>query len=111
MTPENKVRNAVIKWAKAMGLRHKRMHFGRGVKTGFPDDMFLISRRICSARIAWTIFIEFKAPGRRPSEAQLQVLRSLQADGFSAFWTDSPETAIKCLSAHMATSAIHVASR
>jgi len=52
-------------------------------RRGVPDRIFLRAGRI--------IFIEFKAPGRRPSPAQERRIAELQAENFAARIVDSEE--------------------
>ena len=93
-TPEAKVRDPVVKWAKDQGILHFRMSFRIGVKRGVPDDLFVLP----GGRHVW---IEFKAPDKEPTALQMKRLRDLQVQGAAAFWTGSTALAIDYLQLKM----------
>lgn len=90
MTPEGKVRSKVVRWAKVHGIGHVRMSFRPGVKVGVPDDLFLLPN-------GWSLWIEFKAPGKYPSPIQAAKIKSLSTLRHEAGWTDDPVEAINWL--------------
>lgn len=96
-TPESKVRDPVVKWAKAHGIMHIRMSFRPGVRVGVPDDLFLW-KRLPGERSGVPAFIEFKRPGKEPTQIQYARLAALQAQGYLAVWFDDADRAIAWLS-------------
>jgi len=102
MTPEAKVRNPVVKWARQQGWMHVRMAFRPGVAAGIPDDFFMLPG-------GRAVFIEFKAPGKTPTPLQYSKLRKANELGFHADWFDNADTARAFLAYAMATPAVHVA--
>jgi len=89
-TPESKVRDHVVKWAKAHGIGHVRLCFRPGVRQGVPDDLFLLGNGVA-------VFVEFKRPGKQPTAIQEKRLVELEEYGFLAFWADDPAPAIELL--------------
>jgi hypothetical protein len=69
----------------------------RGVRVGIPDDMFLIPPKLTGLPFGVPVFVEFKAPKRKPSELQTQRLMELRRDGFFATWFDDADAAIAFL--------------
>lgn len=90
MTPEGKVRQPVLDWAKNNGIGHVRQSFRPGVKQGVPDDLFLVPGGIA-------VFIEFKRLGKEPTPLQFARLEMLQKLGFVALWADTSEAGIAAL--------------
>lgn len=89
-TPEAKVRDPVVKWAKANGFLHHRMSFRPGVRAGVPDDVFILPGGV-------HVWIEFKAPDKKPTALQMHRIKQLLAHGVIARWADDPEVAIDFL--------------
>lgn len=89
MTPEAKVRNPVVAWAKARGVLHIRLHFGKGSAAGWPDDLFVYQGEVA--------FLEFKAAGEHPRALQHQRLRELHAAGAQAGWANDKDEAVALL--------------
>lgn len=89
-TPESKVRDPVVKWAKAHGIGHIRMSFRPGVRQGIPDDLFLLGNGVA-------VFVEFKRAGKEPTPIQEARLLELEKYGFLAFWADESGPAIELL--------------
>lgn len=104
MTPEAKVRNPVVAWAKRQGWEHIRMTFRPGVTSGFPDDQFLLPG-------GKAVFIEFKRPGKEPTPLQYSKLRKANELGFYADWFDNADTARAFLTFALATPAVYGAGR
>lgn len=90
MTPEGKVRSKTVKWARAHDIGHVRMTFRPGVKVGVPDDLFLLPN-------GWSIWIEFKAPGKTPSPRQHANIKEMRRRKQFAMWTDDSVEAIAAL--------------
>lgn len=89
-TPEAKVRNPVVKWAKAQGILHQRQSYRPGVKQAFPDDVFLLPG-------GRPYYIEFKRPGKQPTPLQQHRIDSLKEIGYDADYFDNTQTAIAAL--------------
>lgn len=89
-TPESKVRDPVVRWAKSQGIGHVRMSFRPGVRQGIPDDLFLLPGGVA-------VFVEFKRPGKRPTPLQASRIEKLRSLGFQAEWFDSSREAIAYL--------------
>lgn len=100
MTPEAKVRDPTIRFAKAQGVEHQRMSFRFGVKRAFPDDCFLIPG-------GRALFIEFKRPGAEPTPLQYHRLEQLNDLGYWATWADNFDAARSAIVEALATSAVH----
>lgn len=80
--PEKKIEDAAVRYAHSIGIRTIRLYFGPGMRSGWPDDVFLIPG-------GRALFIEFKAPGKRPTALQESKIRLLKKDGYDVFWTDN----------------------
>lgn len=72
MTPEARVRNTVVAYARSRGCLHLRMHMGRGARSGWPDDLFF-------NRMGQPLFVEFKRPGGTATRMQRRALANLDA--------------------------------
>ena len=81
---ESTVEKSVCAYAKSRGCMVVKLN-GPGHR-GIPDRMFLKDGR--------AMFIEFKAPGRKPTALQEKWLRDLRAVGCSAWCVDNKETGI-----------------
>lgn len=81
-TPEAKVRNAVVQHFHDIGgVLHVRNVFRSGVRVGFPDDTFYFHAR--------AVHVEFKAPGKRPSRKQQDMLAVLRDAGHLVLVVDN----------------------
>lgn len=85
MPLEKTIENAVTRWCKAKGIITRKMN-GLGNRS-WPDQMFIFP----DGRIA---FIEFKAPGKVPTELQADMLATLQKRGVYAAWFDNKRDAL-----------------
>ncbi len=103
-TPEGRVRDPVVRFAKARGVIHIRMAFRPGVTAGCPDDLFLIPGGLA-------LFIEFKRPGKEPTPLQAHKLEKMRELGFAAIWTDSADQARAAITQALDTAALHGARR
>ena len=76
--PESKIERRVCEYAKSLGwLTYKFVSPGN---KAVPDRIFL--------RGGWTFFIEFKAPGKEPTELQLRAHRKIRESGHLVFVAD-----------------------
>jgi hypothetical protein len=89
-TPEAKVRDPVVRWAKSRNIMHVRMSFRPGVSAGVPDDLFLLPGGV-------SIWIEFKRPGKEPTPLQMEKIQQLKYRGHVAMWTDNATDGITAL--------------
>lgn len=90
MTPESKVRDPTVRWAKQHDIGHVRMAMRIGVAVGVPDDLFLLPN-------GWSIWIEFKAKGKKPSPKQYEKIAEALRRRHYAMWTDDKAEAIRAL--------------
>lgn len=70
------IERKVCQWAKARGISNLKL--GGMHNRGKADRMFMKSGRVC--------FVEFKAPGNRPTALQERFLLERREDGFPAVW-------------------------
>lgn len=102
-TPESKVRDKVVGWAKRNNFLHQRMSFRIGVRQAFPDDLFVAPGGI-------HVWVEFKRAGAEPTPLQYDRLEKMQAHGCVAFWCNDVAEGIaalmKIMEAAIATSQI-----
>ena len=83
---EKSVRDPSVRDAKRHGVVYKRMHFGHGAETGWPDDLFVF----LDGHHWW---VEFKAPGKPPEPKQEHVHEEMRKtsmdvsviDGYNEF--------------------------
>ncbi len=85
---EKTIENGVTAWAKKRGIITRKMN-GLGNRS-WPDQMFIFP----DGRIA---FIEFKAPGKKPTDLQAMMLADLQARGVYADFFDNKPDALAFL--------------
>ena len=76
---ERDVEAAVCMFAKTLGVIPLKLASANN--RGQPDRAFFFSGR--------TLFLEFKAPGCRPTDLQIRWLKRLTEAGFKATWVDS----------------------
>jgi len=88
---ERDVVNAARKYAKSRGVRSIRMCFRPGVNVGCPDELFLIPG-------GRPLFVEFKAPGNKPTPKQAHEIARLKEEGYDVVVCDSPESAKAAIS-------------
>ena len=82
---ERDVVHAARKYAKSKGVRSVRNHFRPGVNVGFPDETFLIPG-------GRPLFVEFKAPGKKPTPKQAHEIKRLKEEGYDVVVCDSAES-------------------
>lgn len=81
--PEGKIKDECRKRALAAGLLFWSIE-GKSVG-GVPDTL-------CTFVAGGVIFIEFKVPGKEPSQQQWKRIYELREQGVQAWWADSVET-------------------
>lgn len=75
---ESAVERLVVSEAKKLGIRSIKLASPGDV--GKPDRMFYRHGKVC--------FIEFKAPGKKPTALQMKWINDLRTEGFAADWFD-----------------------
>jgi hypothetical protein len=84
---ERDIEAKVVKWAKANGwLTYK---FVSPSQRGVPDRIFIKDGCI--------VFVEFKAPGKKPTPLQAQTIRKMKDAGCEVWVCDNAESAIDAL--------------
>lgn len=91
MTPEAKVRNPVVRWAKANGILHLRLTMRAGTSSGWPDDVFIYRGVVA--------FVEFKRPHGTPTKLQQRRMREIDARDVPVCWFDNADQACAFLRA------------
>jgi hypothetical protein len=76
---ESDVEAKVVKYAKSRGCLERKMN-GPGYR-GWPDRLFGYNGKI--------IWVEFKRPGKEPTNLQDYVHDRLERHGFDVKWVDS----------------------
>lgn len=85
-TTEGKIQNGVIRWCKKRIIKVLRLVFRPGVAVGWPDTLVLLP----GGRPA---FIEFKAPGNKPTAKQWERINWLRDNGYRVEWFDNEQAA------------------
>lgn len=84
---ERDIEAKVVKWAKDNGwLTYK---FVSPSQRGVPDRIFIKGGIV--------VFIEFKAPGKKPTQLQAQTIKKLQAQGMNVYVRSDVDAAKACL--------------
>ena len=87
-TPESYIREPVRKWLKTLGpncYRFSPVQMGMGSPT--LDDLCCIYGKF--------VGLEYKAPGKVPTERQQLTMRQMHQAGGIAIWGDSSESIIE----------------
>lgn len=95
---ENAVENAIIRFMQSLGWRASRNHVGLFQRMngsgkikvgteGFPDWTFI--RKTTSRGANQLMHVEVKAPGKKPTPKQFEVMASLNHIGELSVWADS----------------------
>lgn len=67
---ESTIQSEVVTYARALQITARKLNFGEG----WPDYILLFKGQV--------LFIEFKAPGEKPTKLQLDTHKALRANGF-----------------------------
>jgi hypothetical protein len=78
---ESAIEKAVTAHAKKLGWMSLKLSGAHD--RGKPDRMYL--------RRGVAVFVEFKAPGKKPTALQMKWLHELRAEGFVTTWVDNFE--------------------
>ena len=84
---EKQVEAKVFAWCKKNGVKTYKM--GGQNNRGKPDRIFMANGE--------TLFLELKAPGKKPTKLQRQEIEDLDAHGIHADWADTPGAAIEII--------------
>lgn len=87
MIRERDIEAKVVKWAK--DRRFLTYKFVSPSQRGVPDRIFI--------RDGYVIFIEFKAPGKKPTALQAATIRKMQDEDCRVHVCDSVEAAVAVL--------------
>ena len=87
MGPEATIERKVAEWCRRHGVRSWKISGPNN--RGAPDREFGRGGRVC--------YVEFKAPGKKPTALQEKTLQGLRDDGFRASWFDDADKAIAWL--------------
>ena len=82
---ESAIEKAVTAHAKKLGWMSIKMAMPG--HRGIPDRMYL-RRRVA-------VFVEFKAPGKKPTALQMKWLHELRAEGFAVTWVDNAQAGLE----------------
>lgn len=104
MTPEGKVLAAAKRTAHALGCMWLRLSFLPGVSVGWPDLLVLIPGGV-------VLFMECKAPGKKPTPLQLHIMGKLNELGFATTVCDSADAASRAIAQRVEAAALHAAGR
>ena len=80
MAAESNIEKKAVAHAKSLGMLCFK--FTCPSQAGVPDRCFI-------SRTGAVLFLEFKAPGKKPTPIQLRMLEKLRAQGVAAGWTDT----------------------
>lgn len=83
MAEESNLERNLVAWCKTQGILTYKF-VSPGAK-GVPDRIFIVD--------GWTIFMELKAPGKKPTKLQMRELERIEAHGAAACWADTLELA------------------
>jgi hypothetical protein len=87
---EAAIQKRAIAYAKKLGATPIRMVFRPGVTAGWPDVLFLFPNGV-------SVWVEFKAPGKKPSPLQQYRIRELRGLGQHVYVCDNFDTARETL--------------
>jgi len=79
MAAESKLEKEVVKYATKMGVLS--LKFTSPAQKGVPDRVFLHNGR--------ALFLELKAPGKKPTVLQLRMIQKLRDRGVPCWWADN----------------------
>jgi hypothetical protein len=89
MGAESSIEKKAVAYAKSQGFLCFK--FTCPGQQGVPDRLFISWQGI-------SLFLEFKAPGKKPTPLQLRMLQKLRDQGVAAGWVDNFVTASAMLS-------------
>ena len=78
---ESSIEEALKNYAKERGMFTSK--FVSPSNSGVPDRLF-----VCSGRV---LFLELKAPGKKPTPLQMKRMKELEASGAEVGWVDSKQ--------------------
>lgn len=86
MTPEGRLQQRAMKYAKEVGCKVKRNHMGPGVDTGWPDTEIFAPGGV-------VLLLEFKRPRGERRKKQIHHIQELTDLGHRAFFCDTLDDA------------------
>jgi hypothetical protein len=86
---ESAIEKVVTAHAKKLGWMSLKLSGAHD--RGKPDRMYL--------RRGVTVFVEFKAPGKKPTALQMKWLHELRAEGFVTTWVDNAQAGLEFFNA------------
>lgn len=78
------------------GRRKPWVSARKGIKAGVSDYMLPVSRGKYHG-----LFMEIKAPGKKPTEKQMEFLRFVEKQGYRAVWHDNCQDAIDTITRYL----------
>lgn len=105
ITPEGIVTRAAREFLRLMRVPHIKHWSGPMSFGGIPD---IIGTLPPAGR---GLFVELKAPGKRPRPDQLAFLTEMKAAGAVAFWTDEPQGVVRVLATEGYAPAVKLAAQ
>ena len=88
---EKQVEAKVFAWAKKNGVKTYKL--GGQHNRGKPDRIFMANGDV--------LFLELKAPGKKPTKLQKQEIDDLRDHGINADWADTPGSAIELIKEYL----------
>lgn len=101
---EAQVIAAAQRYAKKTGIISIRMVFRAGPSSGWPDFLYLIPG-------GRPLFIEYKAPGNKPTPLQAHKIETLKGLGYDVMVADTADKAIEALAARMGSTSLSAQGR
>jgi hypothetical protein len=89
MAAESQIEKKASAHYKALG--HLTFKFTSPSQAGVPDRLFIHPKR------GFTLYLEFKAPGKKPTPLQLRMIENLRKRGVPCWWVDNLTRAISML--------------
>ena len=94
MTPEGIVKSQIRNMLRLMKIVHWNHAASALSPRGVPDIIGTLPP------LGRALYIEVKAPGKKPSQLQMDFLTEQAGAGAIAFWADCPQTVVNVLAAH-----------
>jgi hypothetical protein len=88
---ESEIEKAIVEFAKKNGISTLKLSGPHD--RGKADRLFMHNGK--------ALFLEIKAPGKKPTELQKRFLRERHYDGFPATWVDDKDDGISFLFDHL----------
>lgn len=99
MAEERKIESAVCRYARQKGCYVRK--FSSPAHRGVPDDLFITPDGV-------VFFIEFKAPGKVPTDLQERELAHILSHNGNACYVDNVEKGVQVVEHHLKQRVQHV---